>query len=39
MNEIKRCSLSGVGFTFEADAYKRLSDYLDWQISRLALPS
>ena len=29
MNEIKRCSLSGVGFTFEADAYKRLSDYLD----------
>ncbi len=29
MNEIKRCSLSGVGFTFEADAYKRLSEYLD----------
>ena len=29
MNEIKRCSLSGVGFTFEADAYMRLSDYLD----------
>jgi phage shock protein PspC (stress-responsive transcriptional regulator) len=28
MNEIKRCSL-GVGFTFEADAYKRLSEYLD----------
>ena len=28
MNEIKRCSLSGVGFMFEKEAYERLSDYL-----------
>lgn len=28
MNEIKRCSLSGVGFMLEKDAYERLSDYL-----------
>lgn len=28
MNEIKRCSLSGVGFTFEKVAYNRLNDYL-----------
>ncbi len=29
MNEIKKCSLSGVGFTFEKVAYNRLNDYLD----------
>lgn len=29
MNEIKKCSLSGIGFTFEKEAYKRLSDYLE----------
>ena len=28
MNEIKRCSLSGVGFTLEREAYNRLNDYL-----------
>lgn len=28
MNEIKRCSLSGVGFTLEKEAYNRLNDYL-----------
>jgi phage shock protein PspC (stress-responsive transcriptional regulator) len=28
MNEIKKCSLSGVGFTFEKVAYNRLNDYL-----------
>ncbi|MBR2352815.1 MAG: PspC domain-containing protein [Alistipes sp.] len=28
MNEIKKCSLSGIGFTFESEAYNRLSDYL-----------
>ena len=28
MNEIKKCSLSGVGFTFEKVAYERLNDYL-----------
>ena len=28
MNEIKRCSLSGVGFMFEKEAYERLGDYL-----------
>ena len=28
MNEIKRCSLSGVGFTLEREAYNRLHDYL-----------
>ena len=29
MNEIKKCSLSGVGFTFEKVAYSRLDDYLN----------
>lgn len=29
MNEIKKCSLSGVGFTFEKVAYNRLNDYLN----------
>lgn len=28
MNEIKRCSISGVGFVFEKAAYARLNDYL-----------
>ena len=28
MNEIKRCSLSGIGFTLENEAYNRLSNYL-----------
>jgi phage shock protein PspC (stress-responsive transcriptional regulator) len=28
MNEIKKCSISGVGFTFEKVAYNRLNDYL-----------
>ena len=28
MNEIKKCSLSGIGFTLEKEAYNRLSDYL-----------
>ncbi|MBE6198188.1 MAG: PspC domain-containing protein [Rikenellaceae bacterium] len=28
MNEIKRCSISGVGFTFEKAAYERLNNYL-----------
>ena len=28
MNEIKKCSISGVGFTFEKAAYNRLNDYL-----------
>lgn len=28
MNEIKRCSISGVGFTLEKGAYNRLNDYL-----------
>ena len=28
MNEIKKCSLSGIGFTLEREAYNRLNDYL-----------
>lgn len=28
MNEIKKCSISGVGFTFEKTAYTRLDEYL-----------
>lgn len=28
MNEIKKCSISGVGFTFEKAAYNRLNEYL-----------
>lgn len=28
MNEIKRCSLSGIGFILEKEAYNRLNDYL-----------
>ena len=28
MNEIKRCSISGIGFTLELDAYNRLEGYL-----------
>ena len=28
MNEIKKCSLSGIGFTLEKVAYNRLNDYL-----------
>ena len=28
MNEIKKCSISGVGFTFEEAAYDRLNNYL-----------
>ena len=28
MNEIKKCSISGVGFTFEKAAYDRLNNYL-----------
>ena len=29
MNEIKKCSLSGVGFTFEKVAYNLLNGYLN----------
>ena len=29
MNEIKRCSLAGVGFVFENDAFARLESYLN----------
>lgn len=29
MNEIKKCSISGISFTLETDAYARLNDYLD----------
>ena len=28
MNEIKKCSLSGIGFTLEREAYNRLNNYL-----------
>ena len=28
MNDIKRCSISGVGFILESDAYNRLNAYL-----------
>jgi hypothetical protein len=28
MNEIKKCSLSGIGFIFEKEAYNKLNDYL-----------
>ena len=28
MNEIKKCSLSGIGFTLEKEAYNKLNDYL-----------
>lgn len=28
MNEIKKCSLSGIGFVFEKEAYNKLNDYL-----------
>lgn len=28
MNEIKKCSISGISFTLETDAYHRLNDYL-----------
>ena len=29
MNDIKKCSISGIGFTFEKVAYSRLNDYLN----------
>lgn len=29
MNEIKKCSISGISFTLETEAYKRLNDYID----------
>ena len=29
MNEIKKCSLAGIGLTFEKVAYERLNDYLE----------
>ena len=29
MNEIKKCSLSGIGFVLEKEAYNRLNDYLN----------
>lgn len=29
MNQIKKCSIAGVSFTFEIDAYQTLSDYID----------
>ena len=29
MNEIKKCSLAGVSFTMELDAYQALNDYID----------
>ena len=29
MNEIKKCSLSGIGLTLEKEAYNRLNDYLN----------
>lgn len=28
MNEIKKCSISGISFTFEKDAYARLEEYI-----------
>lgn len=28
MNEIKKCSISGISFTFEKDAYTRLEEYI-----------
>lgn len=29
MNEVKKCSLSGIAFTMDLDAYKALNDYLE----------
>lgn len=29
MNEVKKCSLSGIAFTMEADAYAMLKEYID----------
>lgn len=29
MNEIKKCSIAGISFTFEKDAYQALNDYID----------
>ena len=29
MNEIKKCSIAGVSFTFEEDAYQTLNDYIE----------
>lgn len=29
MNEIKKCSLAGISFTMELDAYQALNDYID----------
>ena len=29
MNEIKKCSIAGVSFTFEQDAYQILNDYIE----------
>lgn len=29
MNEVKKCSLSGIAFTMDIDAYQTLSDYLE----------
>ena len=29
MNEIKKCSIAGVSFTFEQDAYQTLNDYIE----------
>ena len=29
MNEIKKCSVAGISFTMEKDAYQTLTEYLD----------
>ena len=29
MKEVKKCSISGVAFTMDADAYQELEKYLD----------
>lgn len=29
MNEVKKCSISGVAFTLDVDAYEVLNDYID----------
>jgi len=29
MKEVKKCSISGVAFTMDADAYQELENYLD----------
>lgn len=29
MNEVKKCSLSGVAFTMDVDAYETLDEYIE----------